>query len=145
MEQFRARIGSLAKPAGPSGQAVVRLKAALAAIAATLALGGIFAGSAVAAPDQRTVAEAVVEVAEENEEAAEDRAAGSLAIAPQYAVHLERMKAKIAVIRASLKIDRLLPHNTTRWLYHLPKKRQHIKELRQRISVIRVLAAQAAG
>jgi len=93
------------------------------------------------------VTEALVERAEEAEERAEvlpsalTLAQGASQCSAErseaLARHIARLKAKIAHIRVSKRIDRALPHATTRWLVHMPKKRAHIKQLRQRIRDLR--------
>jgi hypothetical protein len=164
MELFRARICSLARRAiGPSGREEAgnaglaadhsppgareafgqtpRLKAHLVAVVAALAVGGILTAPSLAVPAQQPAQEAAAEAAEE---AAEDARAASLStIAPRWANPIKYLKKFIAHIRESIKFTQGLPHTTVRWQVHLPKKRQRVKELRQRISELWVLAEQA--
>jgi hypothetical protein len=110
---------------------------------AIFALSGAGApGSASAASPQQAIA---ADEALERTEIAEDHAEeASLAlvvaeVTPTEARrievlkrHIERINEIILKIRESKEIDRTLPHTTTRWLVHLPKKRAHLKELRER-------------
>jgi hypothetical protein len=118
-----------------------RLKAARVAVVAALAIGGILAAPSLAVPAQQPAQEAAAGAAEE---AAEDARAASLStIAPRWAHPIKYLKKFIAHIRESIKFTQGLPHTTVRWQVHLPKKRQHVKELQRRISELWVLAEQA--
>ena len=130
-----------------------RLPIALIAVIATAS--AVVPGSAMAVPAplsvQGVASEAAEETAEEAAENAEDAAAAPLdqaAVPPRVLrieLRIERLKHRIARDRAALRIVRLLPHTTTRWLEHRPKKKQDIKTCRARIRVLRLLAEEARG
>lgn len=109
-------------------------------LVALLALGACAATAVVAnqPPRHETPAEGAEEAAVEAAEASEDAQATQLE--EPYAAPVERLLGKIAVIRASIHFTVHLSHETTRWAVHLPKKRQHIKELRSQIQQVRAAA-----
>ena len=145
MEMDRARTRSLSATA------------VLAALLAVLALGAL-AGPVSAAVPQGVAAEEAVEADEDAEEQAEDASTLAAFGAPTahltlleaklfavYTRHIEYLRGQIVHIRESKRVDQTLPHTTTRWLVHVPKKRAHIKELRTRLHELRVLRAHLLG
>jgi hypothetical protein len=64
-------------------------------------------------------------------------------IRPRWAHPIKHLKKFIAHIRESIKYTQTLSHTTVRWQVHLPKKRQHVKELQARIQELWVRAEQA--
>jgi len=159
MERYRARIGSR-RAIGPSGREkagnagaaprgtrkdsgliLLRLKAALVAALAALAIGVILPTPTFAVPAQRPAQEAAAESAEEASEAGEDARLST--IPARWAHPIKYLKNLLAHIRESIKYTQTLPHTTVRWQVHLPKKRQHVKELRARIQELWVRAEQA--
>ncbi len=134
-----------------------RLKAIAVSLLA-ISLMGSTAGSAVAITPQQIAQEVGVEEHEEQAEEAAEQAeeatgASSLALAPAAHARLiagldhqiRFVQRLVRHIRQSKRIDRLLPHTTTRWLEHLPKKNQHIKELQLKIRELRQREAEAAA
>jgi hypothetical protein len=107
-------------------------------------------GVAVAASASVAQQDAAAEVAEESAEGAEDAAAApfDLAVAQthhRYLARIEYLKGLIHRLRAEMKIVRALPHTTTRYLVHLPKKHERIKMYRARIRELRAKAAASAA
>jgi hypothetical protein len=103
-----------------------------------LAGGSICTGWALAAPAPQP---AQGEVLETTAEATEDARLST--IRPHWAAPIKYLKKLIAHIRESIKYTQTLPHTTVLWQVHLPKKRQHIKELQERIQELWVRAEQA--
>jgi len=118
------------------------MRLTVAILVALVALGACAASAVLASvpPRQEAPAEAT-EAAEEAAEAREDAQAAQLE--EPYAARVERLLGKIAVIRQSIHFTVHLSHETTRWIVHLPKKRQHIKELRRQIQQVRAAAHEA--
>jgi len=126
------------------------LKSLLAAVVAVFAFGALGAAAAASPLSQAIAADEREEQAEGAEEQADEAAIAPFALAlaeltPGQArrieaikLHMENLKAKILHIRESKAVDRLLAHTTTRWLVHLPKKRQHLKELRAKKHELRL-------
>lgn len=95
--------------------------------------------------------EAASEAIEEAEETTEEAAAAApmefaaTQAHPNFAARvqtrIQRIKAHIARIRVTKRIDRMLPHDTIRYQVHLPKKRALIKQLRLRIHELRACTA----
>ena len=118
---------------------------------AVLALGAFDGPAQAISPEAAQVtAEEREEQAEEAEEAAEEVApVSAFAVAQPKQCSLRRTdavasriaghKAYIRKIRQSIRFTRTLAHTTTRWLVHLPKKRAHIKALRQQIRALRAI------
>jgi hypothetical protein len=158
---WRRNLGLLAeawRPASRQASGMTpRLRALAVSLLAVLLLGSM-AGSALAITPQQVAQEVGVEEREEQAEEAAEQAeeatlAPSLALAP--AAHarviagldhqIRFIQRLVRHIRQSKRIDRLLPHTTTRWLEHLPKKNQHIKELELKIRELRQREAEAAA
>jgi hypothetical protein len=92
--------------------------------------------------------EASSELQEASSEAAEEAQAAPLdaAIAaqhPAYAQRIERLRKLIHDTRAGLLAVRKLPHSTTRWQEHRPRKRERLKTYRVRIRALRASYAEA--
>jgi len=124
------------------GRAIYRVgaggRAALVASCAALAGGAVCITSSPAVAAQPAV---VVESAEKAAEATEDARLST--VRPRWAAPIKHLKKLIAHIRESIKYTQTLPHTTVLWQVHLPKKRQHIKELQERIQELWVRAEQA--
>jgi len=130
---------------------VTTLRATLVALLAVLLFAALADSALAALPQQEIAAEERAEATEEAEEEVEE--ASTLAalnssvsqLSPYQARviaacvrHLSSLKGMIAQIRESKKVDQTLPHTTTRWLVHVPKKLAHIKELRVRMRTLRL-------
>jgi hypothetical protein len=127
----------------------------LLALVLSLAFLGVWTSAAAAAAPQpaQVVAEEAEEHAEEAEEQAEEAEEATVSpfalAAPGVPVahpklidaiqgDIKYLKRFIVHYRESMRFTRTLPHTTVRWLVHLPKKRQHVKELRHRIHELKL-------
>jgi hypothetical protein len=110
-------------------------------VAAPLAVAG-------AEPPESPGQEAASELQEASVEEAEEAQAAPLdaAIAaqhPAYAQRIARLHTLCHDTRAGLLAVRKLPHATTRWQEHRPRKRERLKRYRLRIRALRASYAEA--
>jgi hypothetical protein len=114
----------------------------LVAFPTLLVLGFCVSTASAASPSPLTTDELKAEAAEAAAEAAEDTAAEpqDIIIAqtdPKRKAKIELLKERIERLRTEKRVLYRLPHSTTRYKVHRPKKRERIKADRARIRELR--------